>query len=165
MLFRAVYKTGVRFPSPIPSFRRSTRPQGAPGSACVQAERWRTRRGDRAHGGGVVAARREEVRPNLLSFYPARHGRAPPRSERATEGGDPPFPPPPHPDPRGRCFFSRAAARHDTSVRTSSPSFLFLLVSRLLGHRCALSPVQPRRGGSTQSGNLGATGFRSRGSA
>ena len=163
MLFRAVYKTGVRFPSHPPLF---VGPRGLKVLPEVQAERWRTRRGDRAHGGGVVAARREEVRPNLLSFYPARHGRAPPPIRESDRGGRPALPPLRHtPDPRGRCFFSRAAARHDTSVRTSSPSFLFLLVSRLLGHRCALSPVQPRRGGSTQSGNLGATGFRSRGSA
>lgn len=135
MLFCAVYKTGVRFPSHPPLFVGPRGPKvlpevsvskpsaGAPGA--VPGSRGGRRRRE-ARGG--------EAQPLVLLPRPAR-ARAPPRSERATEGGDPPFPP----DPRGRCFFSRAAARHDTSVRTSSPSFLFLLVSRLLGHRCATS--------------------------
>ena len=106
-----MYKTGVRFPSHPPLF---VGPRGLKVLPEVQAERWRTRRGDRAHGGGVVAARREEVRPNLLSFYPARHGRAPPRSERATEGGDPPFPPSATPPTLEVDVFSPALLRATT---------------------------------------------------
>ena len=162
MLFSAVYKTGVRFPSHPLFFVGPRGPKDAPGSECVQAERWRTRRGDRAHGGGVVAARREEVRPNLLSFYPARHGRAPPPIRESDRGGRPALPPRPS---RSMFFLPRCCA-----PRHFSEDFfaLFPLSFSLSAPRSPLrhlSPVQPRRGGSTQSGNLGATGFRSRGSA
>ena len=145
---QAVYKTGVRFPSHPPLFvgprgpkvlpevRVSKPSAGAPGAVTGLT------------GGGVVAARREEVRPNLLSFYPARHGRAPPPIRESDRGGRPALPPPPpHPRPsRSMFFLPRCCA-----PRHFSEDFfaLFPLSFSLSAPR---SPLRPQPGATEERG-------------